>query len=132
MGYQFSIKIGVFVLITGQLELWQKKTNVQTSDTLPPMIFFRVSFQGLEQMFGLILMTFGWVLMDVKKFKFMIATPSEQGDKVIHQKGLHEQEFSPYLHESGADKKNGCFLLLSYKQIEHTGKTNKDISPDFA
>jgi hypothetical protein len=121
------------VLITGQLELWQKRTNVQTSDTLPPMISFRVSFQGLlEQMFGLIFLTFGWVLIDVKKFKFTIATPSEQGDKVIHQKGLHEQEFSPYLHESGADKKNGCSLLLSYKQIVHTGKTNKDISPDFA
>jgi hypothetical protein len=90
------------------------------------MISFRVCFQGLlEQMFGLFLMAFGWVLMDVKKFKFTIATPSEQGDKVIHQKGLHEQEFSPYLHESGADKKNGCFLLLSYKQIVHTGKTNK-------
>ncbi len=77
-------------------------------------------------------MAFGLVFMDVKKFKFTIATPSEQGDKVINQKGLHEQEFSPYLHESGADKKNGCFLLLSYKQIVHTGKNNKDISPDFA
>ncbi len=97
------------------------------------MISFRVCLQGLlEQMFGLILMAFGWVFMDVKKFKFTIATPSEQGDKVIHQKGLHEQEFLPYLHESGADKKNGCFLLLSYKQIMHTGKNNKDISPDFA
>ncbi len=121
------------MLITGQLELWQKKTDVQTLDTLPPMISFRVCFQGLlEQMFGLILMTFGWLLIDVKKFKFTIATPSEQGDKVIHQKGLHEHKFSPYLHESGGDKKNGCFLLLSYKQIGHTGKTNKDVSPDFA
>lgn len=118
------------MLITGQLELLQKKTDVQTPDTLTPMISFRVCFEGLlEQMFGLILTAFGWVFMDVK---FTIATPSEQGDKVIYQKGLHEQEFSPYLHESGADKKNGCFLPLSYKQILHTGKTNKDISPDFA
>ncbi len=77
-------------------------------------------------------MAFSWVFTNVKFFKFKIATPSEQGDKMIHQKGLHEQEFSPYLHESGADKKNGCFLLLSYKQIVQTGKTNKDISPDFA
>ncbi len=121
------------MLITGQLELWQKRTNVQTLDTLPPMISFRGLFSGIIRANVWVnFLTFGWVLMDVKKFKFTIATPSEQGDKVIHQKGLHEQEFSPYLHESGADKKNGCFLLLSYKQIVHTGKTNKDISPDFA
>jgi hypothetical protein len=120
-------------LITGCLELWQKKTGVRTSDTSPPVISFRVCFQGLlEQMLGLFLMAFSWVFTNVKFFKFKIATPSEQGDKMIHQKGLHEQEFSPYLHESGADKKNGCFLLLSYKQIVQTGKTNKDISPDFA